>query len=799
MSQNMLPFQLREARRYGWSLKTLKLLLLRLVQTRTFRSADRVIFLTQYARTAVLKVTGELLGEEDVIPFGISSRFFSPPRRQRQANDFTQDRPCRVQYVSVIDLYKHQWQVAEAVAQLRSAGVPVVLDLIGPRGPGMDRLESTLRRVDPERVFVNLRGAIPYEQVHEVYPVADIGVFASSCENMPFILLESMAAGLPLACSRRGPMPEMLGEAGVYFDPEDPKEIAAALRQLIESSDLRAEKAAAAYRRAREWSWDRCAEATFSFLGLAAKAHRQSGGVSRRWARRAMRPAKGVLLDAWRNPATDIRVAVDGWWAMEPILDQFIVRPRSPRMVFSYAQRLGSIAVWRKIRSRLAEAQRNVKVAGIGVGRVCEAPHGSGLRLGDSVVFFAPNHSPRWPRITLDRRLVRQAHWREGSPAQPFVGLALELLRQFVGWSPYSGAALDDAVVGGALDRLALACATTGGAGAPRPVPPREAQERLERETRARKPSRPTAVLFGLGNYAKTQILPHIRRHLALEAVHEIDPDQIAAAARLGVTLDTSPQARSHERYDAWFIAGFHDSHAALAARALESGAYAVVEKPLAASGDQFERVRQAMSGAAARRLFVCFQKRYSRLHEWAREDLAVERGGPVDMHCIVYEIPLPRRHWYNWPNSGSRLVSNGCHWLDYFLFVNDFTTVAEYFVRPMRGSDLLAFVRLDNGAQLTMSLTDCGSERLGTGDVVELRAGRVTVRLTDAAYYTAESSQRVLRKARVNPMEAYRRMYDVICRRIAAAEAGDSVESLRSTSLMLDLEDALRSSTRRT
>jgi glycosyltransferase involved in cell wall biosynthesis len=51
---------------------------------------------------------------------------------------------------------------------------------------------------------------------------------------MPNILLEAMAAGLPIACSNRGPMPEVLGTAGLYFNPENPAEIACAIRTVID-------------------------------------------------------------------------------------------------------------------------------------------------------------------------------------------------------------------------------------------------------------------------------------------------------------------------------------------------------------------------------------------------------------------------------------------------------------------------------------------------------------------------------------------------------------------------------------
>lgn len=271
MSQNLLPFEWREMRRYGWSFYTLKFLLLRWAQSRSFRKADAVIFLTKYARDTVLKVTGSLRGKSAIIPHGVNRRFSIPPRHQRPYANYSDGSPCRVLYVSIISPYKHQWQVAKAIAQLRSAGVPVVLELVGPPAEGMGRLKDTLSRIDPECAFITYRGAAPYEKLDEFYASADIGVFASSCENMPNILLEGMAAGLPMACSRMGPMPEALGDAGIYFDPEDSNDIARALRGLIVSRDLRAQLAQAAFDRAQQYSWEKCADVTLDFLSEIAQ------------------------------------------------------------------------------------------------------------------------------------------------------------------------------------------------------------------------------------------------------------------------------------------------------------------------------------------------------------------------------------------------------------------------------------------------------------------------------------------------------------------------------------------------
>lgn len=83
---------------------------------------------------------------------------------------------------------------------------------------------------------------------------------------MPITLLEAMAAGLPIACSDRGPMPEILEDGGVYFDPELPDSIAAAVEQLITDPALRERVAQRAKQLSEQYSWSRCAEETWKFI-----------------------------------------------------------------------------------------------------------------------------------------------------------------------------------------------------------------------------------------------------------------------------------------------------------------------------------------------------------------------------------------------------------------------------------------------------------------------------------------------------------------------------------------------------
>jgi glycosyltransferase involved in cell wall biosynthesis len=276
MSQNMLPFEWGELFRFGFSIFTLRFILLRFSQSRSFKRSNGVIFLTQYAKNGVEKVTGKLLKRTAVIPHGINSRFYLMPRPQRKFEEFTEFKPCRAVYVSIVHLYKHQWNVVEAIAKLRKDGLHIVLDLVGPTGTGSKILADSISKFDPNHEFVTYKGNIPYDDLHELYVKADIGVFASSCENLPNILLENMASGLPVACSNMGPMQEVLLNAGVYFSPEKPVEIAEAIFLLLHNEVLRGQLAFDAYKISQNYTWKKCANDTFLFLGSIASINSQS-------------------------------------------------------------------------------------------------------------------------------------------------------------------------------------------------------------------------------------------------------------------------------------------------------------------------------------------------------------------------------------------------------------------------------------------------------------------------------------------------------------------------------------------
>ena len=268
MSQNMLPFDPMAANTFGrLSFMRLKLFLLRQVQLSAFKRADGVIFLTQYARNQIEKELPYLKGLTDTIPHGIEDRFFCQPRIQYPIETYSFAKPFQLLYVSIFMPYKHQVELACAITELRKNGVPIEIQFIGPSwGWYSKEFKVLLNELDPKKEFLKSAGSMSFKNLHEFYKSSDAFVFASSCENLPNILIEAMAAGLPIASSNLGPMPEILGDSGIYFDPRNVSSIVEGIRNLVNDAAFRRKLAMTGFERSQAYSWKKSAAKTFSFI-----------------------------------------------------------------------------------------------------------------------------------------------------------------------------------------------------------------------------------------------------------------------------------------------------------------------------------------------------------------------------------------------------------------------------------------------------------------------------------------------------------------------------------------------------
>lgn len=272
-SQDAQSYESGIMKSYGFSLARIRLILLFFIQNRSMRYAEGVIFLTEYAANLIQKSTGKLK-KIAIIPHGVNEAFRQIyPKRAWPEN---RDQSIRCIYVSNVAMYKNQWVVVSAVKKLRDFGYNLELLLVGGgSGKAQQLLDNEIASSDPGGSFVKSVGFVRHEDLPELLASSNIFIFASSCETISITLLEAMAVGLPIACSDRGPMPEVLEDGGVYFDPENSQSIVSAIENIITNASMRVTIAKRAKELSEQYSWARCAAETWEFLKTIAETEKK--------------------------------------------------------------------------------------------------------------------------------------------------------------------------------------------------------------------------------------------------------------------------------------------------------------------------------------------------------------------------------------------------------------------------------------------------------------------------------------------------------------------------------------------
>ncbi|MEN9208191.1 MAG: glycosyltransferase family 1 protein [Gloeomargarita sp. GMQP_bins_120] len=215
--------------------------------------ADHIICVSQQTKMDLCDVYAVEPARITVIYLGVDTQWAAG------ASTAVQERPFLL-YVGRRGRYKNFRGLLEAVARSRALRRELAVIAFGGG-----------RFTAEERQLIRRLG-LSEQQIKQVsgddallaryYRSATALVYPSLYEGFGLPPLEAMQNDCPVVVSQRGAIPEIVGAAGEYFDPEDPEDMARGIGRVVFDSRRRAELIAAGRERVAQFSWRRCAEQT---------------------------------------------------------------------------------------------------------------------------------------------------------------------------------------------------------------------------------------------------------------------------------------------------------------------------------------------------------------------------------------------------------------------------------------------------------------------------------------------------------------------------------------------------------
>jgi glycosyltransferase involved in cell wall biosynthesis len=232
----------------------------RLVLARAVRHAERVIAVSEATKREVVERLGIESSRVVVTYEGVGTEL-----RSSSGNGLLPNLGVRRPYFLYVgNAYPHKnlSRLLEAFARLQD-GPPAGFQLVlvgkhGPYGSALEQLASTLR-IDSRVVFA---GQVTDAQLAELYRNAMALVIVSLAEGFGLPGLEAMVLRVPVLASRIDALTEVYGDAALYVDPSDSRDIARGLSELGSNDALRKELRRRGEDRAGRFSWRATAEAT---------------------------------------------------------------------------------------------------------------------------------------------------------------------------------------------------------------------------------------------------------------------------------------------------------------------------------------------------------------------------------------------------------------------------------------------------------------------------------------------------------------------------------------------------------
>jgi glycosyltransferase involved in cell wall biosynthesis len=220
--------------------------------------ADRIVTISECSKRDLMDHYGLPAEKIVIVPPAVDHRLFHATHHPESVRDakarFGIDRKY-VLSVGTLEPRKNLVRLVESFALLTAQADDCLLVVVGEKGWQYDEIFRTVRALGLEDT-VRFLGFVPEAELPLLYGGAELFVYPSLYEGFGVPILEAMASGCPVVCSNRSSMPEVVGDAGLMVDPEDPEAIAQAMRQVLSDSTLAKTLRGRGLERAQHFRWD---------------------------------------------------------------------------------------------------------------------------------------------------------------------------------------------------------------------------------------------------------------------------------------------------------------------------------------------------------------------------------------------------------------------------------------------------------------------------------------------------------------------------------------------------------------
>jgi len=232
---------------------------------RTARRARKVVTVSRFSARELIELFGLAADHIAVIPNGVSEDFFPLHDADafvalKQRIGLKEDR--FILFVGGADPRKNHGVVLEAAALIRKQLEGRIVVLAGsPTHPFGSYAQTAASHGLTKQVL--RPGRVSQHDLRLLYSHAEVFVFPSLYEGFGMPVLEAMACGVPVITSKTTALGEVAGDAAILVDPQNAREVADGMLDVLENDSLRAALAAKGFGRAKEYTWSQAARRTW--------------------------------------------------------------------------------------------------------------------------------------------------------------------------------------------------------------------------------------------------------------------------------------------------------------------------------------------------------------------------------------------------------------------------------------------------------------------------------------------------------------------------------------------------------